>query len=65
MLEPDSTIRVPPAEGAPGGFGPNAIQILTAEHWSLLASRGLVYTEAMSRTSVSYTHLTLQTIYSV
>ena len=58
MLEPDSTIRVPPAEGAPGGFGPNAIQILTAEHWSLLASRSLVYTEAMSRTSIFVAALT-------
>jgi hypothetical protein len=58
VLEPDSTVRVPPAEGAPGGFGPNAIQILTAEHWSLLASRGLVYTEAMSRTSIFVAALT-------
>ena len=58
MLEPDSTIRIPPAEGAPGGFGPNAIQILTAEHWSLLASRSLVYTEAMSRTSIFVAALT-------
>ena len=58
MLEPDSTVRVPPAEGTPGGFGPNAIQILTAEHWSLLASRSLVYTEAMSRTSIFVAALT-------
>jgi hypothetical protein len=58
VLEPDSTIRVPPAEGTPAGFGPNAIQILTAEHWSLLASRGLVYTEAMSRTSIFVAALT-------
>ncbi len=52
MLEPDSTVRVPPPEGAPGGFGPDALQILTAEHWSLLAARSLVYTEAMSRASM-------------
>lgn len=58
MLEPDSTVRVPPVAGAPSGFGPNALQILTTEHWSLLASRGLVYTEAMSRTSIFVAALT-------
>jgi hypothetical protein len=52
VLEPDATIRVPPSEGAPGRFGPDALQILTTEHWSLLAARNLVYTEAMSRTSI-------------
>jgi hypothetical protein len=52
VLEPDSTVRVSPAEGAPSQFGPNALQILTTEHWSLLAGRSLVYTEAMSRTSI-------------
>ena len=52
MLEPDPTVRVPPAERAPGSFGPDALQILTAEHWSLLAARSLVYTEAMSRASM-------------
>jgi hypothetical protein len=58
MLEPDSTVRVPPAEGAPRGFGPDALQILTTEHWSLLAARSLVYTEAMSRTSIFVAALT-------
>ena len=57
MLEPDATVRVPPHEGAPTSFGSDALQILTTEHWSLLAARNLV--------SVSYTHLTLPTIYSV
>jgi hypothetical protein len=52
MLDPDSTVRVPPHEGAPTRFGPDALQILTTEHWSLLAARNLVYTEAMSRTSI-------------
>jgi hypothetical protein len=52
MLEPDSTVRVPPPEGTPGAFGPNALQILTTEHWSLLAARNLVYTEAMSRAAM-------------
>ena len=32
--------------------GPHTLQILTTEHWSLLAARSLVYTEAMSRTSI-------------
>lgn len=52
MLEPDSTVRVPPSDASPSTFGPDALQILTAEHWSLLAGRSLVYTEAMSRTSI-------------
>ena len=53
MLEPDSASRVPENPGAPGSrFGPHALQILTTEHWSLLATRSLVYTEAMSRTSI-------------
>jgi hypothetical protein len=52
MLEPDSTVRVPSPEGAPHGFGSAALQILTTEHWSLLAARSLVYTEAMSRASM-------------
>jgi hypothetical protein len=53
VLEPDATSRAPPAHGRPPTtFGPDALQILTAEHWSLLAGRSLVYTEAMSRTSI-------------
>lgn len=36
----------------PRDLGPHALQILTTEHWSLLAARNLVYTEAMSRTSI-------------
>ena len=53
MLEPHGTARVPPAEGSSGTvFGPDALQILTAEHWSLLSARSLVYTEAMSRASI-------------
>jgi hypothetical protein len=53
MMEPDAVSRgaehpaVPPSQ-----FGPEALQILTTEHWSLLATRSLVYTEAMSRTSI-------------
>lgn len=53
MLEPDSATRVPEHPGAPrSDFGPDALQILTTEHWSLLATRSLVYTEAMGRTSI-------------
>ena len=53
MLEPDSATRVPEHSVPPGpGFGPDALQILTTEHWSLLATRSLVYTEAMGRTSI-------------
>ena len=60
MLEPDSVSRVVPAQsGAPSGdLGPHALQILTTEHWSLLAARSLVYTEAMSRTSIFVAALT-------
>jgi hypothetical protein len=54
MLEPDATARAaraePPTRGA--AAGPHALQILTTEHWSLLASRSLGYTESMSRSSI-------------
>src|SRR5689334_13006735 len=33
-------------------FGPQALQILSTEHWSLLSSRSLGYTEAMNRVSI-------------
>jgi hypothetical protein len=59
LLEPDSATRVPEHPAAPGSdFGPDALQILTTEHWSLLATRSLVYTEAMSRTSIFVAALT-------
>ena len=38
--------------GPPTTLGPHALQILMTEHWSLLASRGFVYTEAMSRATI-------------
>lgn len=53
MVEPHAASRVAteiPASGAE--LGPHARQILTAEHWSLLASRSMGYTEAMSRASI-------------
>ena len=52
-------MRVPPTEGFPvASESPHALQILTTEHWSLLAARSLVYTEAMSRTSIFVAALT-------
>jgi len=35
-----------------GSVAPYALQILTTEHWSLLSSRSLGYTEAMGRASM-------------
>jgi hypothetical protein len=59
VLEPDSSRVAPTQAGTPpGGLGPNALQILTTEHWSLLAARSLVYTESMSRTSIFVAALT-------
>jgi hypothetical protein len=53
MLEPESASRAAGHPGVPPTqFGPDALQILSSEHWSLLAARSLVYTEAMSRTSI-------------
>jgi hypothetical protein len=58
MFEPDST-RAAATERSPGAqLGPHALQILTTEHWSLLAARSLVYTESMSRTSIFVAALT-------
>lgn len=54
MLESDPSARTV-AAGArgPGTLeSPHALQILTTEHWSLLASRSMGYTEAMSRASI-------------
>ena len=63
MLDPDAAPRTPSAHGPPGGgLGgeppPHVIQILMTEHWSLLASRSLVFTEAMSRASIYVAALT-------
>jgi hypothetical protein len=53
MLESDPSARISAASGrGPTELGgPHTLQILTTEHWSLLASRSLGYTEAMSRAS--------------
>jgi hypothetical protein len=41
-----------------GQLGPQSLQILMTEHWSLLAARSLVYTEALGRTSMFIAALT-------
>jgi hypothetical protein len=43
-------------------LGPNAAAILGTEHWSLLASRSLIWNEAMSRTTVFLTVLSASII---
>jgi hypothetical protein len=58
ILDPDPAGRVASGHaGVPGGLAqgdtsPHALQILTTEHWSLLSSRSLGYTEAMSRAAL-------------
>jgi hypothetical protein len=60
----------PQAQGAtpaphPAGdhpFGPDAAAILATEHWSLLASRSLIWNEAMSRATVFLSVLSAATI---
>jgi hypothetical protein len=54
VFDPEAVTRAP--EHAPllssGEPSPHALQILTTEHWSLLSSRSLGYTEAMSRAAL-------------
>jgi hypothetical protein len=53
-------VTAPQADGAPGAsnpagdhpFGRDAAAILATEHWSLLGSRSLLWTEAMSGTTI-------------
>lgn len=63
MYEPDPANRLAPTHVAPPGVlgakaGPHALQILMTEHWSLLSSRSLGYTEAMSRATIFVAALT-------
>ena len=60
MLEPDPATRAVPtgSRGPSTELSPRALQILMTEHWSLLASRSLAYTESMSRTSIFVAALT-------
>jgi hypothetical protein len=60
----------PQAQAAPAApdqagdhpFGPDGAAILAAEHWSLLASRSLLWNEAMSRATVFLSVLSAATI---
>jgi hypothetical protein len=55
MLDPDTATRATQSHaGSPPTVvaGPHTLQILSTEHWSLLAARSLGYTEAMSRASI-------------
>ena len=65
MFDPESSTRVSSTHAAaPGVFAggaetsPHALTVLTTEHWSLLASRSMGYTEAMSRASLFIAALT-------
>ena len=55
-LAPVSDGTLPPGGGAPLG-DPRALQILTTEHWSLLATRSLAYNEAFTRAGMFLTAL--------
>lgn len=58
MLDPEAAARAPsthvppPGAFASGEGSPHTLQILTTEHWSLLSSRSLGYTEAMARATL-------------
>ena len=60
MFDPDPASRAGPTHLTMPQVtaGPHTLQILTTEHLSLLATRSLVYTEAMSRTSIFVAALT-------
>jgi hypothetical protein len=49
-------------EATDPALGPHAAAILAAEHWSLLASRSLIWNEAMSRATVFLTTLSASII---
>jgi hypothetical protein len=55
-----TTAASSPASDHP--FGPDAAAVLAAEHWSLLASRSLIWNEAMSRATVFLSVLSAATI---
>ena len=57
MFDPDATTRASALHSTPGVLasgepGQHVLQILTTEHWSLLATRSMGYTEAMSRAAL-------------
>src|SRR5258705_13810532 len=43
---------VPPAGGDPGPTTATRLQVLATEHWSLLATRSLTYTESLARVTI-------------
>ena len=59
-LDPGAASR--PAEGGEPLSDPRALQILSTEHWSLLASRSLAYNEAFSRAGMFLTFLSASLI---
>jgi hypothetical protein len=54
--------RVPSDLTGDHPFGPQAASILATEHWSLLATRSLIWNEAMSRATVFLTVLSASII---
>jgi len=55
---------LPAAVGRPAGWetDPRALQMLTTEHWSLLATRSMSWNESFSRTSMFLTSLSTATV---
>jgi hypothetical protein len=56
-VDTDASARSSHADAGDARFGPSAGQILATEHWSLLATRSLIWNEALSRASVFLTVL--------
>src|SRR4029450_13767315 len=53
----DGAVPVAAAVASDQPFGPHATQVLATEHWSLLATRSLIWNEALSRATVFLTVL--------
>jgi hypothetical protein len=59
---PPHAESAPPSAGRTGIDDPRALQILSTEHWSLLATRSLAYNEAFSRAGMFLTFLSASLI---
>jgi hypothetical protein len=59
---PDPARDEPAAAASGHPFGPHGAAILATEHWSLLATRSLIWNEAMSRATVFLTVLSASII---
>jgi hypothetical protein len=60
---PEAEAATPaPSPASDHPFGPDGAAILATEHWSLLASRSLIWNEAMSRATVFLSVLSASTI---